>query len=493
MGKVRNQGIWSAIWSYGGMLLGFYFTTFLFPEHFSEAEIGLRTVLSEIALIFGKLCVAGMSASYLKFFPILEHRQTKDYGLGFLVLVIPLAAFAFLTVLGLVFEEPVLNYFAAKAPLLRDYYHLVFPFALIWIYLSVFDALARSRFHVIYSIFNRQLLVRVLLIGTVFLVLLMPDLRAHYWTLYVAAWGLTLLSLVAYVIIRIPVRIGYHSRVWKRRFFSQITRFGSYNVLTNLSAQLILRIDILMLTKYLGLEAAGIYGMSVYLVSLVDQAKRVMSTISVPYLSRYWKDRDLDAISKLFREVGINQLVAGTGMFLLIWTNIDSFYAIIAKGEFFAAGKWAFFILGLTKLTDMAFSCNSEVIAYSKHFRMNLYFQLVMLVLVTSTNALLIPPYGLEGAALASLITYLAFNLLKFGFLYQRFRLSPFQWRMMLVITIAAGVGFLTTLWSLENKWLDIALRSVLVATLYGGTVLVLGISTQLNDLVAKSWKRFLG
>jgi O-antigen/teichoic acid export membrane protein len=104
------------------------------------------------------------------------------------------------------------------------------------------------------------------------------------------------------------------------------------------------------------------------------------------------------------------------------------------------AGKSVVFLIGLGKLFDVAFSINSEILVFSKFYRFNLILTIAMSALIILLNLIMIPIYGIEGAAGASAIVMLLFNLVKYMFLKIRLGLEPFSRETLKIL----GVGILT-------------------------------------------------
>ena len=83
-------------------------------------------------------------------------------------------------------------------------------------------------------------------------------------------------------------------------------------------------------------------------------------------------------------------------------------------GSKFGDIKWVFFVIGLSRLVDSMFSINGSVILTSRFFRVDFYFQLILVLSGILLNLWLIPVYQLEGAALATLAALLFYNLMKY-------------------------------------------------------------------------------
>lgn len=81
---------------------------------------------------------------------------------------------------------------------------------------------------------------------------------------------------------------------------------------------------------------------------------------------------------------------------------------------------------------------------------------------------LLIPVFGLNGAALATVTGYVLYNVYMTAVVWKFYGLHPFQKKMMLVlltIAISFGIGFLLP--ALENKIVDMIYRSAIVTAVY--------------------------
>ena len=105
---------------------------------------------------------------------------------------------------------------------------------------------------------------------------------------------------------------------------------------------------------------------------------------------------------------------------------------------------------------------NGEIITYSKYYRFNLIAIGILILLNVSLNILFIKVfyYGIEGVAIASLISMLLFNFSKLLFIYQKFRILPFDKSYLKLILVFSLVLFVsanlpnldTVLWNLIYK-----------------------------------------
>ena len=75
------------------------------------------------------------------------------------------------------------------------------------------------------------------------------------------------------------------------------------------------------------------------------------------------------------------------------------------------------FFYGLARVIDLGMGCNHEIIVFSKYYKVNLPLQFLLVGVVMGTNTLLIPEFKITGAALATCISVIIYNLLRYWYL----------------------------------------------------------------------------
>ena len=73
------------------------------------------------------------------------------------------------------------------------------------------------------------------------------------------------------------------------------------------------------------------------------------------------------------------------------------------KGQIYEAGRNVVILVGLAKLINLLFSLNDGIISMSKYYRFNMLLTLFLGLLMIGSDIILIPKYGLIGAAAALL------------------------------------------------------------------------------------------
>ena len=115
----------------------------------------------------------------------------------------------------------------------------------------------------------------------------------------------------------------------------------------------------------------------------------------------------------------------------------------------------------------------------------------VLLIFLTIyLNYKLIPLYGIEGAAISSLIAICLYNTIKVYYVYLKFKLQPITVNTFKVISLIL-FGFSVSLsFSLDfSPVINIILKSSIVSVVYISIVIFFKFSTDINNLIDK----FLG
>ena len=171
----------------------------------------------------------------------------------------------------------------------------------------------------------------------------------------------------------------------------------------------------------------------------------------------------------------------------MVWCSVDSLFFL--QKPIYSNGKMVFLILGLMRIIDMLFGVNGQIINISKLYRFDTYSSLVLALVAIFANYLFIPQFGINGAALATAISVVLFNLVRYFFVYNKLKIQPFDWntlKVLLLLTIAFIFG--VTIPKLNDPIADTIYRSILISILFGGMIYFSNVSEDVNRLMSKAF-----
>jgi len=485
LGIVLRQAALSSLYSYAGHVIGFVNVAILMNRWFTPEEFGLRVILLDIAVVFAQVAHLGTYRSLVKFFPIFNREGKYDSGLLSIGLLVSLAGFLIFSSFLFIFQDQILAQYQGKSPLFESYFLLIFPLSFFLLFNNLFESYLQSRADTALAAFLKNVLNR-LIITCLVLAYFLKWIDFHWFiNLFVYTNIINIAILITYLRSK-----GEFSLKRKKGFFRKKLRkvyfnYSAFSIVSNISSGLINRIDALMIGFYLGLTSAAVYGNALYISILIYLPAKAIGQISLPLLSKSWKEKKIDEMEVLYKKSSLNQLLVGGFFFVLVWSSIDNLFAI--QRAVYTQGKYVVLILGLAKVLNMTFGVNGHIVKVSKYYRFDTVLSAGLAIFTVITNLILIPIYGVEGAASATAISILIFNLIRFGFVYRKMGIQPFTSKSVVALFVLGFVFFLGVLLpKLENVYLDTFYRSAVLMIFMTLLVYFLKISEDINQLVEK-------
>lgn len=483
MGIIQQQSIKGTIYSYLGVALGFVTVGILFPRIFSTEEVGLLRLLVSYSTLLAQFASLGINTATIKLFPYFRDEKNKHHGYLGLILLISFAGLL-VVIPGYLLLRP---YFVEnsidKSELFVTYFYYVIPLIVFTLLFNLLDNYYRVLYNAIIGIVYKEIVQRALILLVIFAYFFnLIDLHLTI-ILYVIALTSPTFFLV-FSIARsgqffIKPDFGFIDKKLRKQFID-VSLFG---MITTFSSMLVLNIDVIMVDQYLGLSAAGIYTVTFFFGTLILVPYRTMIKISAVVIADAWKSNNLDLIKNIYKKSSLSLSVFSFLLFIGIWGNIDNVFHIIKND--YLPGKYVILFIGLANLLDILLGVNTQIITNSKYYRYVAYFLVIFTVLLIASNVILIPLLGIVGAAIASFISKFVYNLIKFLFVYRKFRIQPFTIKHIYLILITlSNYGISTLMPELPNYILDIIVRSTMIFTLFMIPVYFLKISVDVNDKV---------
>ena len=193
---------------------------------------------------------------------------------------------------------------------------------------------------------------------------------------------------------------------------SEILSFSFYIILAGSAGSILLEIDKFMIPQMEKIAQVAYYSVGVYIASVIAIPSRAMQQITNPITAKDLNNNNLNEVELLYKKSSINLLIIGGLLFLLININIQELYAIINKPEY-SVGVLIVLMISISELFKLSLGTNGAILINSKYYRMLFYFSIAMAVSVIIFNRFFIELLGIDGAALATLLVVIIFNVIK--------------------------------------------------------------------------------
>lgn len=153
----------------------------------------------------------------------------------------------------------------------------------------------------------------------------------------------------------------------------------------------------------------------------------------------------------------------------------------------YSVARYSFILLCIGRYADMITGLNGIITLTSKKYKYDLYFLLLLVIIVVILNFILIPIFGITGAAWAAMISLVSYNFLRLAFVWYNFKMQPFTLNCVWILLITIGtlllVHFIPFLY---NKYISICINSAIIVIIYGGSILLFKFSPEINAMAYK-------
>lgn len=489
MGIIIRQSFKSSIVTYVGVIIGTINVLYLYNKFLSTEQLGLYITLTSFPLVFAGFASLGTPLVGVKFFNQFSDEKNKHNGfLGYL-LITPVLGYAVFLFIYWVSRSFFIGIYNANSPLLVKYFW-VFPcITFFMIYLSIFEAYSRVHLRIVVPSIIREIILKlsnsILAILFGFKIIDFDQLVFGVVIMYAFALVLSII----YIKILGKLFLNFDFSFIKKPIFKQMYTYGLYTMLGGIAGVIMPHIEKLMLPAYNGgLKTTAIFNIAASIGLVISIPRNTISAIADPLLAESMQKKDLNHIQEIYQKSALNLLIIGLFLFLGIWCNIDSIFDLLPKSEIYKEGKWVVLMVGIYCVFDMATGLNSEIMKNSDYYKYDFIFYVIRCLALLLVNFILIPLYSYNGAAFAMLCSIIIYNLVKYIFIWWKFKIQPFSLNTLKVIFLGFFTFFISIFLpnitgNIEKNLLSIFWKSLLILIVFGFGIVKLKVSEDINNI----------
>ncbi|MEO1487195.1 MAG: polysaccharide biosynthesis C-terminal domain-containing protein [Bacteroidota bacterium] len=483
MGIVLKQSLQNMASTYLGFAFGAINTVFLYTKILPDAYYGLVTFILASGAILMPLMAFGVHNTLVKFYST----YSGDAQAGFFttMLGIPLLGIALVFLILFLFEDAVANVLALQNPLVKGYLWHVLWVGVGMAYFEVFFAWSKVQLKSAFGNLMKEVFGRV---GVTVLLLLYYfetiDLPL-FFTFLVSLYLVRTLIMGVYAILLNPIQ-------WSFRLpdnFKEVMLYSLLIILGGSAALILLEIDKVMINQFKEIENVAYYGVAVYIATVVIVPSRAMHQITYPLTANLMAEGDSFGLNRLYQKTSLTLFIVSGIIYVLIMLNLKDFFLLLP--ETYRDGFLVVFLIGLAKVFDSILGNINSILYNSQYYKTILLFGVGLAILTIILNWILIPLYGIEGAAVASFTAIGIFNLAKLIFVKVKFGMFPLTattfkvfWALLL-LAVLFGVfdfGF--------HPIVNILLKSAIVGVMYIGILFRFELSEDVTGYLSRWLKK---
>lgn len=485
MGIVASQSFKNIISTYTGFLIGAINTLFLYVNFMSDTYYGMVGFMLSAAYVMMPLMAFGVHNTLVKFYSSFKTRLSLNSFLT-LMLFLPLFIIIPLSIIGYAGYETIGGFLSSENAMIKDYLWHTIVIAAGLAYFEVFYAWVKVQFQTVFGNFMKEVFHRV---GTMICLLLLYFEIINieqFMVSLVLVYILRMLVMMLYAFsIKLPVLIFK-----KINGLTGVLKYSLLIIVAGSIATVLLDIDKVMLGKYIAIENIAYYNVAVFIAAVIAVPQRAMHQILLPLSAKYLNEKDMDSLANLYKRSSINLFIVSGLIFLLIILNINQLYTLIDPE--YSVGLYIVLLISVAKLYDAILGSNNAILFNSDYYKIVLVLGVILVVVMVFLNIILIPLYGLYGAAIATFIAMFFYNTAKVIVVYKVFGIMPFSantFKMGFSLLVMAFAGYF---WDFGfNPITNILLKSILIVIIFSLIIYRLNFSDDINGLIHKTLKGF--
>ncbi|MCQ0112198.1 lipopolysaccharide biosynthesis protein [Zhouia amylolytica] len=483
MGVVVKQSVKNTIYTYMGFGIGAVNTLFLYTNFLSDEYYGLVGYILSASNILMPLLTFGVQNTLVKFYS--SYKEDTEQGkFTFMMFILPLLLIVPVGILGTIAYESIVSFLARKNAIVGGYVWVIYITAIAMAYFEVFFAWTKVHMKSVYGNFLKEVFLRVVvmaLLMAVFMSWLTPDeFIIGVMLAYILRMLLMMLSAFKVSKPKLVLALPQNS--------NKVIRYTSLIILAGSIAMVLLDVDKFMIGQYEAIENIAFYNVAVYIAAVIVVPARAMHQITYPLTARLLNERDMTALKDLYKRSSLNLFIIGGLILLLIVLNVNQLYQIIP--DQYSGGISVVFFIAAAKLFECLLGNNNSILFNSDYYRMVLFFGVFLAILTVILNIIFIPMLGINGAALATLLAFLLYSIVKFWFVYAKLHIHPFTLKTAETAIVLLVFILVFYFWDFSfHPIINIVLKGAIVTVGYLLVVLKLKLSDDIIAMVERVLK----
>lgn len=478
MGIVLHQSIKNTVITYFGFGIGAVNALFLYTNFLGKTHYGMVAFLLSAANIMMPLMAFGVNNTLIRYYSRCKSEEETEKFLSFmlwmpLLLIVPVCSITYF------FYDQIAFFILKENPSLEPFLWLIPIIGICMGYFEVYYAWVKVHMQSVFGNFISEVLVRLVILVMLFAV--------HWKWLSKDAF---IYGLVVAYFLQFAVMKTYAMYVKTPRFsfgiphnYKEIFGYSFFIILSGSVAVLLMDFDKVMIPAYENISSNALYSVAIFIATVIAVPSRAMLQIIYPITARLISQNKQDELKELYRKSAINLQVFGGFVMLGVFLNIKEIYKLIP--EEYSGGILVVFMIGLSKFYDVILGNNNAIILNTKYYRWVLFFGLLLVFMMIVLNMIFIPLYGIDGAALATLISVLVYNTIKLWFVVRKMGLFPFTKKTIHSLGIIGLVFVLFYFWDFSfHTLINITLKSILITLTYVFLNYQFSISPEINGMI---------
>ncbi|WP_208586125.1 flippase [Gracilibacillus suaedae] len=243
--------------------------------------------------------------------------------------------------------------------------------------------------------------------------------------------------------------------------------------------------DIFMIGYYLNNENVGIYRVALQIGTISSFVLVAFNMIFAPTISSLFNRGDMNKLSYMFKTITKWVVTINLIAFGLIVLNSAEIMSVF--GEEFVSGNVALILISIGQVVNVGVGSSGYMLIMTGFPKYEMYNNFLTVSINVILNLILIPKYGIEGAAIASLASVSIANITRLLMVYKIHEIHPYSKDYLKIFSVIT-LSYLMCVFLKQiinfNIYIDLILYTMLFTILSGSILYILGVSKEDKQLI---------
>lgn len=466
MGVIQRQSIKNFFTSYVGILIGFVNILIIQPRFLAPEELGLTRVLYSFSLLLCTFVPLGTANISIKFFPKFRNPAKRHHGFFGFIIWSTFIGFILTACMLLVFKNFFIGQYLEKSKLFADFFYFVFPLTFILALITQLNTYCYSLYKSTVPSFINDIVMRVGIIALISLYYLKLFSLSTFIILFVSVYGTQIILLLIYIFYEDKPGFIIDFSFFKTIGWKPLISFGLILWLSSISSTGLKELATIILGTKVSLDNVAVYVVAAFIPTLIEAPLNALDKIATFNITTALSNNNLKIVDEIYKKSARYMLLIGGLLFLLVNGNIQSLLQFLP--EKYRGGENIVFILSFGTLFNMATGLNSQILVYSEKYFYGALMMIIAVIINFILQLLLIPHYGVIGAASATACSGIIMNSANSIIVFKHYRLQPIDTNTFKVAALILVIGTVDYfIPHFLNAYSDIILHSGIIAALY--------------------------
>jgi O-antigen/teichoic acid export membrane protein len=484
MGIIFKQSLKNTTITYLGFAIGAINTLFLYTRFLTDEYYGLVGVILSSSAILMPFMAFGVPNTLVKYYSNFSDSKSVD---GFLTLMVFLPLLIIIPLLGVSYfaNEIIGDFLARKNVIVKDYVWYIFLIGIAMAYFEIFYAWSKVQMKSVFGNFMKEVFVRVG-VSLLLILLYMEFISVAFFLKALVGLYLLrtlLMKLYAYSLRRPKLQFNWPKNT------NSIINYSILIILGGSTAVILLEIDRFMINQFIAIQNVAYYTVAIFIATVIAVPARAMHQITYPMTAEILNRKDIVELKRLYQKSSLTLFIVSGLIFILILLNLNDLYSMLPMA--YRGGYIIVLLIGFTKLFDALIGNNNAILFNSDYYRALLFMGVLLAVFTILFNWLLIPVYGLNGAAFATFIAICLYNIIKLIYVKRKFNIMPFTnetAKIAGLLVLMVSIFFFVEL--PFHPLVNIVVKSILIIAVYVGLLYRFKISEDVFGVLSRFLSR---